>query len=263
MQATSHIPRLTEVKRACVLLDVRDSQTEPSPALLFWRCSHSGDWPLQLSASLAANLAARDLCVSPTSFLRLSTSTARSPCRASFVSIVAVKVAISSFASTSSVWLALRSSSSFWAANQLLQNANDLAALWCVPVTGISRQERKQRGTIIIGNPVHRAFEPMATSTESNTSGYLTKTVMLLLPFTHACLRLHHFDILSTAQTQTNQFDIYMYTVCCANWCAFFQKNGRFCCVKWCWLCWICCHVASFGACTHSLQKPRKTCFLE
>ena len=55
MQATSHIPRLTEVKRACVLRDVRDSQTEPSPALLFWRSSHSDDWPLQLSASLAAN----------------------------------------------------------------------------------------------------------------------------------------------------------------------------------------------------------------
>ena len=59
--------------------------------------------------------------------------------------------------------------------HQLLQNANDLAALWCVPLTGIERQERKQRGTIIIGNPVHRAFEPTATSTESNTSGYLTK----------------------------------------------------------------------------------------
>ena len=115
MQATSHIPRLTEVKRASVLRDVRDSQTEPSPALLFWHSSHSIDWPLQLPASLAANFwsAARDLCVSPTSFLRLSTSTARSLCRASFVSIVAVKVAISSFAATSPVWLALRSSSSF------------------------------------------------------------------------------------------------------------------------------------------------------
>ena len=36
VQATSHIPRLTEVKRACVLRDVRDSQGAPSPALLFW-----------------------------------------------------------------------------------------------------------------------------------------------------------------------------------------------------------------------------------
>ena len=98
MQATSHIPRLTEVKRACVLRDVRDSQGAPSPSLLFWRSSHSDDWPLQLSASLAANSwsAARDLCVSATSFLRLSTSAARLPCWVSFVSIVAVKVAISS-----------------------------------------------------------------------------------------------------------------------------------------------------------------------
>ena len=54
-----------------------------------------------------------------------------------------------------------------------------------------------------------------------------------------------------------------LHTVCCANWCAFFQKNGRFCCVKWCWLCWFRCLVALFGACTHSLQKPRKTCFLK
>ena len=55
-------------------------------ALLFWRPSHSDDWPLQLSASLAANSwsAARDLCVSATSFLRLSTSAARSPCWVSF-----------------------------------------------------------------------------------------------------------------------------------------------------------------------------------
>ena len=64
--------------------------------------------------------------------------------------------------------------------HQLLQNANDLAALWCVPLTGIARQERKQSGTIIIGNPVRRAFEPTATSTESNTSGYLTKGVMVV-----------------------------------------------------------------------------------
>ena len=71
--------------------------------------------------------------------------------------------------------------------NQLLQNANDLAALWCVPLTGTARQERQQRGTIIIGNPVHRAFEPTATSTESNTSGYLTKGVMVTFAVTRAC----------------------------------------------------------------------------
>ena len=103
-----------------VLRDLRRAQSEPLLPLLFWRSSHSDDWPLQLSASLAANSwsAARDLCVSATSFLRLSTSAARLPCWVSFVSIVAVKVAISSsfFAATSPVWLALRSSSSFWAA---------------------------------------------------------------------------------------------------------------------------------------------------
>ena len=201
MQATSHISRLTEVKRACVLRDVRDSQGAPSPALLFWRSSHSDDWPLQLSASLAANSwsAARDLCVSPTSFLRLPTSTARSPCRVSFVSIVAVKVAISSFAASNPVWLALRSSSSFLGGHQLLQNANNLAALWCVPLTGTAHQERKQRGTIIIGNPVHRAFEPTATSTETNTSGYLTKGVMVT-PAVYPRLFSHHFDTQSTAR---------------------------------------------------------------
>ena len=75
--------------------------------------------------------------------------------------------------------------------HQLLQNANDLAALWCVPLTGIARQERKQRGTIIIGNPVRRAFEPTATSTESNLSGYLTKGSWLFS---------HHIDIQSTAR---------------------------------------------------------------
>ena len=121
-----------------------------------------------------------------------TSSTARSPCRVSFVSIVAVKVAISSFAATSPVWLALRSSSSFWAGHQLLQNANDLAALWCVRLTGTARQERKQRGTIIIGNPGRRAFEPMATSTESNTSGYLTKRVMVTFAV-YPRLFSHHF----------------------------------------------------------------------
>ena len=101
-----------------VLRDLRRAQSEPLLPLLFWRSSHSNDWLLQLSASLAANSwsAARDLCVSATSFLRLSTWTARSPCGVSFVSIVAVKVAMSSFAATISALLALRSSSSLWAA---------------------------------------------------------------------------------------------------------------------------------------------------
>ena len=116
--ATSHIPRLTEVKRACVLRDVRDSQGAPSPALLSWR-SHSDDWLLQLSASFAANSwsAARNLCVSATSFLRLPTSTARLPCRVSFCLDRCCQRGNSSFFATMSpAWLALRSSSSFWAA---------------------------------------------------------------------------------------------------------------------------------------------------
>ena len=178
-----------------VLRDLRRAQSEPLLLLLFWRSSHSNDWLLQLSASLAANSwsAARDLCVSATSFLRLSTWTARSPCGVSFVSIVAVKVAMSSsFAAMSPAWLALRSSSSFLGGHQLLQNANDLAALWCVPLTGTACQERKQRGTIIIGNPVHRAFEPMATSTASNTSGYVTKRVMVTFAV-YPRLFSHHF----------------------------------------------------------------------
>ena len=90
-----------------VLRDLRRAQSEPLLALLFWRSSHSDDWPLQLSASLAANSwsAVRDLRVSATSFLRLSTSASRLPCWVSFVSIVAVKVAISSsFAAMSPAW---------------------------------------------------------------------------------------------------------------------------------------------------------------
>ena len=39
-----------------------------------------------------------------------------------------------------------------------LQNTDDLVALQCT-----ARHERQQRGTIMIGNPVHRAFEPTAT----------------------------------------------------------------------------------------------------
>ena len=38
-----------------VLRDLRRAQSEPLLPLLFWRSSHSDDWPLQLSASLAAN----------------------------------------------------------------------------------------------------------------------------------------------------------------------------------------------------------------
>ena len=74
MQATSHIPRLTEVRRACVLRDVRDSQSGSSAGLLSWRSSHSDHWLLRLSASLTANSwsAARDLCVSATSFCEVT-----------------------------------------------------------------------------------------------------------------------------------------------------------------------------------------------
>ena len=39
-----------------------------------------------------------------------------------------------------------------------LQNTDDLVVLQCT-----ARQERQQRGTVIIGNPVHRAFEQKTT----------------------------------------------------------------------------------------------------
>ena len=38
------------------------------------------------------------------------------------------------------------------------QNTDDLVVLQCT-----ARQERQQRGTVIIGNPVHRAFEQKTT----------------------------------------------------------------------------------------------------
>ena len=54
-----------------------------------------------------------------------------------------------------------------------LRNTDDLAALRFT-----ARQERKRRGTIIIGSPVHRAFEPTAT--------YFQRGSQLLLPLTRA-----------------------------------------------------------------------------
>ena len=48
LQATSHIPGLDEVKRAIVLRDMRGSQSEPLPALLFLGSSHSDDRLAQL-----------------------------------------------------------------------------------------------------------------------------------------------------------------------------------------------------------------------
>ena len=70
--------------------------------------------------------------------------------------------------------------------HQLLQNAND-SRRSVVRTPGTARQERKQRGTIVIGNHVHGAFEPTATSTASNTFGYLQRGSWLLLPFISAC----------------------------------------------------------------------------
>ena len=56
-----------------------------------------------------------------------------------------------------------------------LQNTDDLVALQCN-----ARQERQQRGTVIIGNPVHGAFQP---------NGYgKRRCSWFLLPFTRACL---------------------------------------------------------------------------
>ena len=50
----------------------------------------------------------------------------------------------------------------------------------------------------------------LSTSTFRALHGHLAALRESGWTFTHACLRLHHFDILSTAQTQTNQFDTYM-----------------------------------------------------
>ena len=55
----------------------------------------------------------------------------------------------------------------------LLQNANDLAALWCVPLTGTARQERKQRATIIIGN----------CSSSIGANGYVNRKQHIWLPY--------------------------------------------------------------------------------
>ena len=55
-----------------------------------------------------------------------------------------------------------------------LQNTDDLVALWSAYFWLAPRQERQQRGTITIGNPVHRAPEP---------------------PFARVCLNFYLFDI--------------------------------------------------------------------
>ena len=68
---------------------------------------------------------------------------------------------------------------------QLLQNANDLAALRCTPYWQ-PRAKKENSVDRSSSETVHRAFEPTATSTESNTSGYLQRGSCLLLPFTHA-----------------------------------------------------------------------------
>ena len=149
--------------------------------------------------------------MSATSFLRLSSSTARSPCRVSFVSIRCCQSGNFLLRCNESLMVGLAVLILLLGGHQLLQNANDLAALWCVPLTGTARQERRQRGTIIIGNPVHRAFEPTATSTESNTSGYLTKRVMVL-PFTRACfLTTLTFSVRFVFRHQNPSFTNYLH----------------------------------------------------
>ena len=62
--------------------------------------------------------------------------------------------------------------------HQLLQNANDLAALWCVPLTGTARQERKQRGAIIIGNPCSWCFRAKRLRQQKSfRAGYLKRFI--------------------------------------------------------------------------------------
>ena len=138
--------------------------------------------PMQLSASLAVNSwsAARDLCMSATSFLRLSTSTARSPCRASFVSIVAVKSGNVLLRCNDFRMVGLAVLFLLLGGHQLLQNANDLAALWCVPLTGTARQEKK------VWSDHHR--KPLFMVLSSQTATSTEVETWFLLPFTRACL---------------------------------------------------------------------------
>ena len=65
--------------------------------------------------------------------------------------------------------------------HQLLQNANDLAALWCVPLTGTARQERKQRGAIIIGNPCSWCFPAKRPRQQKSRHGYSRRLPALVL----------------------------------------------------------------------------------
>ena len=212
-----------------VLRDVRDSQTEPSPALLSWRSSHSDDWPLQLSASLAAN------SWSATSFLRLSTSTARSPCRASFVAIVAVKVAMSSFfAAMSPAWLALRSSSSFWAAINCF--SIPMISPLCGAYPRLAPHDKKEND--VERSPSETLFMVLSSQTATSTE----VETWFLLSFTRACFQIlttltfralhgnhnvmispavyprlfsHHFDMQSTVREITMSWTVLPFTRAC------------------------------------------------
>ena len=82
------------------------------------------------------------------------------------------------------------------------QNTDDLVALRCVLLTGTARHERQQRGTVTIGNPLHRAFEPTATSTEVNTFfesyGFSCRFPALVLNrFVIQSRRGYHFESVS------------------------------------------------------------------
>ena len=72
------------------------------------------------------------------------------------------------------------------------------------PLTGTARQERQQRGTITIGNPVRGAFEP---------NGYVNKSRDMVTPAVYPRLFSHHFDIQSSAWTLGNlkgvEMDVY------------------------------------------------------
>ena len=145
-----------------VLRDVRDSQSEPLLPLLSWRSSHSDDWPLQLSASLAVpcQFCLDRCCQSGNVLLRCN-------------DFRMVGLAV--------LFLLL-------GGHQLLQNTDDLAALRCVPLTGTARHERQQRGTITISHPCSWCIRAKRLHQQKSRRGSSCRLPALVF---------NHFDIQS------------------------------------------------------------------
>ena len=172
-----------------VLRDVRDSQGAPSPALLSWRSSHSdaafgelggqllvsGQGPLHVGHVVLEALHLDCEVTLPCQFCldRCCQSGNVLLLRCNDFRMVGLAV----------LFLLL-------GGHQLLQNANDLAALWCVPLTGTARQEKKKKSVERSSseNLVHGAFEP---------NGYVNRSRDMVSPAVYPRLSSHHFDIQS------------------------------------------------------------------